>query len=359
MKAFTICAIMGLCAAFSGCDFRDGPYKWEGVKLTGVPGDPVFEQKPMHPFLAEYEYRVRWTTNVVDLAPNTGGGTKINVYRLPAAGDRPEYVIFEEKYATSLVLPDSQVCRMLDGGANGENYTLSTWDPKAKDWGGACEDVDGWKIPENAVFLGSITDAAWTPGGKPLKLDEMRDTYRPLYQPPEDPNVPWPIRVKLAGFPGEPVFEKKPFGHFDDSRRRLVFDGGKRVIEFGRMYDSTKGAFNIWQVGDWFVCEGTCIFDLSAWRADKGTENYSLTGGVPDSRGVLKPLEIMRWEPVHGSSYRGISVEKIDPSVKAVYRGKFDGTSWSTNAPPLEIPQANEKPAFRRYRFPRPATSVR
>lgn len=60
---------------------------WSTIFLPKLQGCPVaFEQRPTHPFLAEYDYRIRLgernNSAYFRLWPNTGGRTYLNVYRV-------------------------------------------------------------------------------------------------------------------------------------------------------------------------------------------------------------------------------------------------------------------------------------
>lgn len=76
---------------------------WSTIFLPKLQDCPIaFEQRPTHPFLAEYDYRIRLGERddpaYFQLWPNTGGRTYINVYRV--ADDK---LLLKDKDASYLV----------------------------------------------------------------------------------------------------------------------------------------------------------------------------------------------------------------------------------------------------------------
>ncbi len=69
------------------CDYNRESASWNAIFLGRVQNSPIaFEQRPIHPFLAEYDYRIRLgernNRRYFRLWTNTGGRTYINVYRV-------------------------------------------------------------------------------------------------------------------------------------------------------------------------------------------------------------------------------------------------------------------------------------
>ncbi len=80
----------------------------------------ILEEKPIHPFLAEYDYRLRifasegregWYHGTVDLITNAGGRTFLCLYLLTMA-DRPTLLEAEDRMESSIV--DLRALRRVD-----------------------------------------------------------------------------------------------------------------------------------------------------------------------------------------------------------------------------------------------------
>jgi hypothetical protein len=68
----------------------------------------TFLQKSIHPFLAEYDYAVRFRTPTLPeserpLPTNTGGPTEMNLYRYPPIGGEGPYLRLQDKDGEYLV----------------------------------------------------------------------------------------------------------------------------------------------------------------------------------------------------------------------------------------------------------------
>ncbi len=84
--AVSLCCSIGH-GLFDVKDFNKKPHSWRTVFLPPLQDCRVaFEQRPTHPFLAEYDYRIRMRHGkeqaCFQLWPNTGGRTFVNVYKV-------------------------------------------------------------------------------------------------------------------------------------------------------------------------------------------------------------------------------------------------------------------------------------
>jgi hypothetical protein len=80
-------------------DFDESKQPWVecAIPLPGDLGRIVFMRRHIHPFLAEYDRKIRFETRsfsnmVKPLGLNCGGRTKINVYLYPAGNDKGPFV---------------------------------------------------------------------------------------------------------------------------------------------------------------------------------------------------------------------------------------------------------------------------
>jgi hypothetical protein len=318
-------------------------YEWEDLKLTGVPGEPVFAAKLAHPFLAEYVYRVTFGTNSVSLPMNTGGQTLINVYRLPATNDVSEYVIFEERYNTSFVCPTSSVVQALRGGVHGQPLTLSRYNSDSESASVDGVSADSLLVQERAIPLGVISNDVWKAGCAPAKIDIAFCDRPQLSDPPEDPNAPWPVQVPLAGLLGNPVYEANPYGNFHEADRRIRFADGFFMLS-NSFQNKKEVDFNLWRLGKWIVAEQSG----DSYAYDSAThETRVLVGGRNGEPLAVIPFNPSGW----GYDDNDLKTNAVD-AAEAVYLGHLASGQWTTNRPPLTIPQTSEEDLFSRYRFP-------
>ncbi len=106
--AFTYFAvILPFSKMFSSEAVENFKGEWRAYDLPAE-GDVriVFEEKPIHPFLAEYDYRLRFEkdgeTILRNLMTNTGGRTHFNIYRL-----KDGRLWFTDRYGDYIVNPQS------------------------------------------------------------------------------------------------------------------------------------------------------------------------------------------------------------------------------------------------------------
>ena len=102
--------------------------KKNGVKIA-------FESKSIHPFLAEYNYRLRFIRNGKTsyqlLFTNYGGKTHFNLYRL-----KDGRLLFRDKDWDYIVDADNLKVYRLESDGNGEQYIAAIPDEKINSWGG-------------------------------------------------------------------------------------------------------------------------------------------------------------------------------------------------------------------------------
>lgn len=118
--AFVLNAIVVLivsCIYEAGTNFmfqNNSPRNWEAIYLPRQSDTAIaFEQRASHPFLAEYDYRLRLRhdkeTKYFMLWPNTGGRTFINAYQFPDGR-----LLLKNKDAHYLVDPANMQVFILD-----------------------------------------------------------------------------------------------------------------------------------------------------------------------------------------------------------------------------------------------------
>ncbi len=91
------------CCCTVGCAFKKGSRDWHTIILPQLQDCRLaFEQRPSHPFLAEYDYRLclRYGKEqaIFQLWPNSGGRTFVNVYKI--AEDK---LLLEDKDASYII----------------------------------------------------------------------------------------------------------------------------------------------------------------------------------------------------------------------------------------------------------------
>ncbi|MHC4111944.1 MAG: hypothetical protein ACYSUY_12785 [Planctomycetota bacterium] len=85
-------------------DFDKNAQPWTEcpIDLPDKAGRIVFLRRHNHPFLAEYDRKIRYETSVLAsvrlLPPNTGGKTRINVYYYEAKNGQGPYIKFQDQY---------------------------------------------------------------------------------------------------------------------------------------------------------------------------------------------------------------------------------------------------------------------
>ena len=145
---------------------------WRRLDLPGTSG-LSFEYQPIHPFLAEYNYRVvpSGTSAVIPLMTNTGGRISLDVWTIPGSGDTPENWIFNGRYGEVLVDPAAGTAYRLTGTNGRITGTPQVWE------GNLIQNV--WALPDSGIdfterclrrrFAGRIENGAWQsgPGVKP------------------------------------------------------------------------------------------------------------------------------------------------------------------------------------------------
>ncbi len=71
------------------------------IEIPDETGRVVFLRRHSHPFLAEYDRKIRYEMGdravTKDLPPNTGGKTRINVYYYPAGDGQGPFVRFRDR----------------------------------------------------------------------------------------------------------------------------------------------------------------------------------------------------------------------------------------------------------------------
>lgn len=149
--------------------FNDKTQLWVNTPLDGVPGKIVFQQKSIHPFLAEYDYRV--TVRLEDgkeitsyLPVNAGGKTKINVYETPRLpGIAPAGILFCERYIPSWLNTETgKTYEIIDNGRELEEITGSGLD-KGYNENHVRIDTAKWQLLERRQYLGTILNWKWCP----------------------------------------------------------------------------------------------------------------------------------------------------------------------------------------------------
>ena len=107
-------------------DYDRASAAWSTIFLPKLKDCPIaFEQRPTHPFLAEYDYRIRLgernNSAYFRLWPNTGGRTFLNVYRV--SGDK---LLLKDKDVSYLVdLAQRQVYLVrCERGEDGSESTI-------------------------------------------------------------------------------------------------------------------------------------------------------------------------------------------------------------------------------------------
>lgn len=149
--------------------FNDKTQPWINTPLNGVPVKIVFQQKSIHPFLAEYDYRV--TVRLEDgkkitsyLPVNTGGKTKINVYETPRLpGIAPAGILFCERYIPSWLNTETgKTYKIIDNGRELAEITGSELD-KDYNENRVRINIAKWQLLERRRYLGTILNREWCP----------------------------------------------------------------------------------------------------------------------------------------------------------------------------------------------------
>ena len=186
------------------CNLMESDYKgkWQNIWLpregnTGI----AFQERSIHPFLAEYDYRLRFSRDGEQtyqlLLTNTGGRTHFNVYRL-----KDGRLMFRDKLWDYLVDVQGPECRVFRletfeeklYAARIPNVEIDSWSfvPVRKDdgfvmeMGGQivpAEDVTG--ILDGMEYYGCIQDRFYTADQKPeekiKKMFEQEKAEGTLY----------------------------------------------------------------------------------------------------------------------------------------------------------------------------------
>ena len=178
-------ALMILSFACSLMD-SDGKGDWRTAWLpregnTGI----AFQEQPIHPFLAEYNYRLRFSRDgelsYQLLLTNTGGRTKFNVYRL-----KDGRLMFRDKMWDYLVDVQGPECRVFRlerfedrlYAARIPNVEIDSWSfvPQRKD-DGFVMDMGGQTVPAEDV-TGILDDMTY--------YGCIEDRFYPAEQKPEE-----------------------------------------------------------------------------------------------------------------------------------------------------------------------------
>ena len=161
---------------------------WRQYRLPAEKGAGLaFEERQIHPFLAEYEYRIRFSRNgepaYRPLMVNTGGRTRINLYRL-----RDGRLLFSDKDGDYIVEAGTGEVLYLFR-SKGELYAVSFPAAPFNSWGWGEENgrmifrhngkkteafpIDG--VLKGKTYYGCITDDFYAASEHPeLKIDEWR-----------------------------------------------------------------------------------------------------------------------------------------------------------------------------------------
>lgn len=189
--AFPAACILSAMLSFA-CDFMENDYKgeWRNMWLpregnTGI----AFQEQPIHPILAEYNYRLRFSRDGGQsyqfLLTNTGGRTKFNVYRL-----KDGRLLFRDKgwdYLVDVQGPECRVFRLEPFedklyAARIPNVKIDMWSGPMREDDGIvmlmadqtvpAEDVTG--ILDGMTYYGCIEDHFYPAGQKPEeKISKM------------------------------------------------------------------------------------------------------------------------------------------------------------------------------------------
>ena len=162
--------------------------EWQSFRLSDENGVKItFEQRPIHPFLAEYDYRLAFrrngTTVFRNLRTNTGGRTHFNLYRLKDG--RLLFSCKDGDYIVDPNLPEVWYLHETDG----RKYAVPFPHERLRSWSWEMEDDTmmfrynyGCAIPavpltdelEGKVYYGCITNDFYLEAGKQAPSLEKR-----------------------------------------------------------------------------------------------------------------------------------------------------------------------------------------
>ncbi|NMA19422.1 MAG: hypothetical protein GX927_02480 [Lentisphaerae bacterium] len=160
------------CTVMSWGKEGKGSKAWTAIYLPNIKDMHIaFEQRHSHPFLAEYDYRIRLRqgkeNNYFYMWPNTGGRTHINVYRL-----EDNRMLLKDKDAEYVIDADKRQVFILDVNSEGGTiYAAALTDKPFFSMGGTQDSFfltldDGSKVEgmpyeidlEKREYIGCIMD---------------------------------------------------------------------------------------------------------------------------------------------------------------------------------------------------------